>query len=515
DNDIGYGLLRYLTTAGDAALADRPTPQLMFNYLGRFNAAADGEWAHAAEPTGLADSDPDQALSHAITLNAVTADGADGPSLIANWSWAGRLFGRDEIAALAQLWFAALQALVGHAEQPQAGGFTPSDLPLVTLRQPEIERIEAAHPPLADLLPLAPLQQGLLFHALYSQDRVDAYHIQMHVDLAGPLEAEALHRAGDALLRRHPHLRASFQHQNLDHPVQLIIRDLMLPWREVDLSALAPDRQAETLEALLAADPQQALDPRRPPLLRFLLIRLGPERHRLVSTNHHLILDGWSGPLLFQELFALYQNQALPAPTPYRDYLAWLAAGDRAASRQIWADYLAGLDGPSLVAPQAAAHGGGTPERFETLLSAERTDALNHQARRHGLTLNTVIQAAWAVLLAQLTGCQDVVFGITVAGRPPELPGIEQMIGLFINTLPLRLHVAPRATLLELMGGLQDGQSRLLGHQQLDLVELHRLAGHGVLFDTHVGFENYPIDAAIAEPAPGLRLTGSGHHGGD
>jgi amino acid adenylation domain-containing protein/non-ribosomal peptide synthase protein (TIGR01720 family) len=517
DNGLGYGLLRYLNPETAADLAARRAPQLAFNYLGRLAAPADADWSPAPEAGALGGGgDPRMPLAHAITLNALTSDREDGPTLVATWSWAGELFSQDEINSLAGLWFKALEAIVAHAGQTAAGGFTPSDLSLVRLDQQTIEQIEARNPPLVDILPLSPLQHGLLFHALYDHGRVDAYHVQTSIELTGPLDAARLRAAVDALLQRHPNLGAAFLHQDLEAPLQIIPRAVILPWLDIDLTDRAT--QSADLEIILAADQRRPFVPAKPPMLRFMLVRLAPDRHRLVCTHHHLILDGWSMPLLFQELFGLYQHgadaRALPRPTPYRDYLAWIGQQDRAATEQVWAEYLADLDAPTRVLPTRPGTGA-SPEILDSSLSGAQTEALTRLAHRHGLTLNTIIQAAWGLLLAQITGRDDVVFGITVAGRPPELPGVEAMIGLFINTLPLRLRLDPRETLRALMSRLQDQQARLTAHQQIGLSELHRIAGHAELFNTHLVFENYPVDMSIAEPVPGLRLAAAGNHGGD
>jgi amino acid adenylation domain-containing protein/non-ribosomal peptide synthase protein (TIGR01720 family) len=516
DNGFGYGLLRYLNLETAADLATRPAPQLAFNYLGRFAAPADADWSPAPEADALGGGDPRMPLAHAITLNALTSDGEDGPTLVATWTWAGELFSQDEITSLAGLWFKALEAIVAHAGQAAAGGFTPSDLSLVRLDQQTIEQIEVRNSPLADILPLSPLQHGLLFHALYQHGRVDAYHVQTGIDLAGPLDAVRLRAAAAALLQRHPNLGAAFIHQDLESPLQIIPRAVILPWLDIDLTDAA--MQSADLKTILAADQHRPFDPAKPPMLRFMLIRLAVDRHRLVCTHHHLILDGWSMPLLFQELFGLYQHdadvRALPRPTSYRDYLAWIDQQDRAATEQVWAEYLVDLDAPTLVLPTRPGTGASS-EVLEGGLSGVQSEALTRLAHRHGLTLNTIIQTAWGLLLAQITGRDDIVFGVTVAGRPPELPGVEAMIGLFINTLPLRLRLEPRETLLALMTRLQDQQARLTAHQQIGLSELHRIAGHAELFDTHLVFENYPVDMSVAEQLAGVRLAAAGNHGGD
>ncbi|SEB73448.1 non-ribosomal peptide synthase domain TIGR01720/amino acid adenylation domain-containing protein, partial [Rhizobiales bacterium GAS188] len=495
DNGLGYGLLRYLNPETAAALEGFAGPQIGFNYLGRIAAPVARDWGLAPEAQALGGG-LEMPLAHAIELNAATYDRAQGSELTAHWSWAGDLFGEAEIRDLAATWFRALEALVSHAAKPHAGGLTPSDVSLIALSQAEIEHLEVQHPELADILPLSPLQQGLLYHALYDEEAPDAYSVQLVLELNGPLDVASLRLAGQALLERHANLRAGFIQAGLETPVQIIPREVHLPWQEIDLSGLGAGAREAELTRLLEEDRTCRFNPARPPLLRFLLIRLAEERHQLVFSNHHLLLDGWSGSILLQELFALYEARGdagtLPRVTPYRDYLAWVRQQDRAAAETAWREALAGLAEPLRIAP-GAVRASVLQETVRIDLSRELSDALTRQIRRHGLTLNTVIQGAWGLLLGRLSGRDDVVFGVTVAGRPPELAGMEGAVGLFINTVPLRLRLPGAEALIDLLTRLQDEQSRLLAHQHLGLTEIQRLAGLGELFDTAMVFENYPV----------------------
>jgi hypothetical protein len=270
--------------------------------------------------------------------------------------------------------------------------------------------------------------------------------------------------------------------------------------------------RAERLAGILAQDRAERFDLGAAPLLRFTLIRLAPDRHRLVLTNHHILMDGWSTPVLVQELFTLYAQRdnagALPRVTPYRDYLAWIAAQDRDAAIAVWRDALAGLDAATRVAAHDPGRAPIMPEQITLALSEPLTTALSLAARRQGLTLNTLVQAAWAILLGRMTGRDDVVFGVTVAGRPPEIAGIERMVGLFINTLPLRIKLPPAKSLATFLREVQESQSGLAAQQHLGLAEIQNLAGLGDLFDTLMVFESYPVDRdGLAAGAAGLRLT--------
>ncbi|MEV6419528.1 amino acid adenylation domain-containing protein [Streptomyces sp. NPDC051662] len=519
DLGIGYGVLRHLDPAAAPELSALGTPRAGFNYLGRIAAQGREDWDITAEFTTLPDSDG--ALTppggHLLGLDAVTVDGPAGPRLNATWSWAETAFTEAEIRELAELWFTALDALVVHARTPGAGGHSPSDLPLVPLQQTEIEHLESAHPGLMDVLPLTPLQQGLLFHSLYAPDSPDVYQAQLVLCLRGEVDGEALRAAAAGLLERHPNLRAAFVHHELPRPVQVVPGALVPEWRETDLGVVSAGRRERVFDRLAAADLRRRFELDRPPLLRFTLFAWGPDEHRLVLTHHHLVLDGWSVSLLVGELFALYAEGgapgALPAVTPYREHLSVLAAQDGDAARDAWRAALAGAEAPSLLQGtdgEAVVRGGAVPVRSVEFTLPEALTASLRDLSAHGLTLNTVVQGAWALLLARHGGVRDVVFGTTVSGRRPEIAGMESMIGLFINTVPVRLRFDPAETVLNLLARFQDEQAALLPHQHLGLGDIQRLVGRRELFDTHVVFENYPLDrVSLARATPGLRLVHS------
>ena len=502
-NGIGFGLLRYLNPQTSAMLAGLPKPQIGFNYLGRFAIADESaetrleNWSPAPESGGLGGGgNAELPLSHSIDLNAQTQDHPDGPRLIAVWSWADAVCTEDEVRALADTWFEALGALVAHVARPDAGGYSPSDLSLVPLTQAQIDLVESADPePLDDVLPLTPLQEGLLFHAQYDEDAPDVYNIQIAVDVEGGLDPRRLRDAAARLLRRHANLRACFRQQGLDRPVQVVRRDVELPWFEVDLRGLPTVERDARLTELMDADRVRRFAVEHPPLFRFTLIQLDEHHSRFVLTTHHILLDGWSGPLVMRELFVLYAGGDLPDTTPYRQYLSWLSSQDRQAALSTWHTVLDGVTEPTLIAPDDSDRRPAVPDELLVRVPQALTSSLDAAIRRHGITLNTAVQAAWGVLLGRLTGRDDVVFGGTVSGRPPEIAGVETMVGLFINTLPVRVTVRPGESWADLLGRLQLQQAELMSYQYLGLPDILRAQGMDTLFDTLTVTENYPMDA--------------------
>ncbi|HVW44154.1 MAG TPA: amino acid adenylation domain-containing protein [Amycolatopsis sp.] len=333
-----------------------------------------------------------------------------------------------------------------------------------------------------DILPLSPLQQGLFFHARFDSES-DVYTVRSVLHLDGKIDSKRLRDAAQTLLTRHPNLRACFVDEDLDGPVQLVPDEVDLPWTEVDGEPPAEPARFDLAE---------------PPLLRMTLARLGETSHRLVISNHHILLDGWSLPLLVRDLLALYAGSTPARPRPYRDYLTWLSTRDTEGAKKAWSEALDGVE-PTLLAP-AAPRVPVRPGKIRLDLPAE---GLYARAREQRLTVNTVVQTLWGRVLARLTGRDDVVFGATVSGRPADLPGAEEMIGLFINTVPVRIRAGAS------MREIQDEQSSLLEHSYLGLSEIQR--GTGELFDTLIVFENYPIDSAAvgdAEARAGITISG-------
>ncbi|NEA98684.1 non-ribosomal peptide synthetase [Streptomyces sp. SID13726] len=360
-------------------------------------------------------------------------------------------------------------------------------------------------PALADVLPLTPLQEGLLFHAVYEHERdaADVYLVQLVFELEGPVDGARLRAAWQALLDRHPNLRAAFRRRKGGAPVQVVPHRATLPWTETDLDT------EETWSRLLDEDRDRGFDPATPPLLRCTLAHLPDGRHRLLVTHHHILLDGWSVSVLVRELLALYEKPGadLPPAPAYRTFLEWLGRQDRTAAESAWRTALDEVTEPTRLAPPNPGPGPLAQARAE--LPEATGAALTALARRLGVTANSLVQTAWSILLSRTTGRNDVVFGATVSGRPATLPGVESMVGLFVNTVPVRVRLRPDRSLSDLLREVQDGYIGLLDHHHLGLADIQRTTGLPELFDTLVVFENYPMDEAARPGADSLRITGT------
>ncbi|KUI23166.1 non-ribosomal peptide synthetase [Mycobacterium sp. IS-1496] len=347
-----------------------------------------------------------------------------------------------------------------------------------------------------DVMALSPLQQGLYSMTMLAGTEHtdgDPYVIAMAADVTGTLDTTRLRECASAMLTRHPNLRAGFFRGDLPRPVQVVPARVDLPWQHVQA------RDADEVAALEDRERRRPFDLERGPAIRFLLIELPGSTWRLVIVAHHIVIDGWSLPLFVGELVALYRAggdlSALGGPPrPYRDYIGWLAGRDQAASRALWAEHLAGIDAPTLLTPALSAvePAAGLPRRTEVALDAAATHRLTEAARSRGVTVNTLVQMAWAAMLSVFTDRRDVTFGMTVSGRPDELAGVETMVGLFINTVPLRVRLDPVDTVGGQCLSLQRTAAALREHSYLAHAELRALAGVGELFDSLLVYENFP-----------------------
>jgi mycobactin peptide synthetase MbtF len=370
-------------------------------------------------------------------------------------------------------------------------------------------------PGIEDVMALSPLQEGLyslttLAEFADGEPADDPYVIGIAADISGGLDVALLRDCAEKMLVRHPNLRASFFSRGIPRPVQIVPSRVELPWRIV---AAAP----EDVPRLETGERRRPFDLEHGPAIRFLLIELPGEQWRLVLTAHHIVIDGWSLPVFVNEMMILYQAggdlSALPvAPRPYRDYIGWLASRDPEASQRVWREHLRGLPGPTLL---AAALGSvettdgqqtALPRTTQLRLPAQTTARLVEDTRSRGITVNTLMQMAWALMLSRLTDSRDVVFGVTVSGRPPELTGVETMVGLFINTVPLRVRLDPTALVDEQCRAVQRNAALLREHSYLGHAQLRALGGVGEMFDTLLVYENFPMDGLTA----GGELTAGG-----
>jgi amino acid adenylation domain-containing protein/non-ribosomal peptide synthase protein (TIGR01720 family) len=505
DKGLGYGALRYLgSPQARAELAALPPPRITFNYLGQFDRQfeAGALFTPSTEGNGIA-QDPSASLGNWLVVEGQVYGG----ELSLSWGFSREMFDTATVQRLADVYAQELLALIEHCCTLEAAQATPSDFPLARIDQAQLDGLPLAIANLEDLYPLSPMQQGMLFHTLY-EPQVGAYISQLRLDIGG-LDTERFTRAWQAAVERHDSLRSSFHWQGLDTAHQAIARQVALPLQVLE---------ATDTDALADAERAQGFALGRAPLFRLKLVRIGVDAWHLIYTSHHILMDGWSNAQLLAEVIQHYAaGQALPVPAgQYRDYLGWLQQQSATAGEQFWKAALAPLQAPTLLAealrPPVDATGS---EEHRLTLDCRATQHLADFARQHKVTLNTLLQAAWSLLLQRYTGQDCVVFGATVAGRSAPLPGIEQQLGLFINTLPLVCAMKPDQTVSQWLGELQGLNLAMREFEHVPLYDIQGWAGQqgAALFDSLLVFENFPVAQALKQGAPaGLSFANLHNH---
>ncbi|MFP2932622.1 condensation domain-containing protein, partial [Pyxidicoccus sp. 3LG] len=479
---IGYGLLRYLRDEAGTTLAVLPAPEVSFNYLGQLDSLADASalFGLTLESAGP-DHDAQGLRQHMLDINGHVMDGR----LVLRWTYSDNLHERSTIERLASACLDSLRALI-HS-RPEHG-------------EPSIE----------DTYPLAPLQREMLRRTRQSPG-TGAYVTQLTWEFHHGLDVPAFRRAWEELLRRHAILRTSFLDEQPRQPHQQVHAQLDLPWHEHDWRALPEPVQRERWEALLRSDRARGFEPGTAPLLRLHLAHTGEATASFAWSFHHLLMDGWSVGQLMDELLATYAAlpHTPPPRPPYRDFITWLERQDPAASEPYWRESLSGPTAPTPL-PGDRGHGHAAPgpqpwREHLTVLPQSLTTELAAFARRHQLTLNTLALGAWAHVLGHHAGTDTVVTRVIVAGRPPELPGVESIIGPFINALPLRIPLPRRERCLPWLQDLQARQLALAEHAHTDAEQLHARTGLPPPETLYV-FENYPMDASVGARTRDLGL---------
>ncbi|WP_326822070.1 non-ribosomal peptide synthetase [Streptosporangium sp. NBC_01756] len=483
-NGVSYGALRYLTGTG----FDAPAPQVLFNYLGRFDAGASGDWQLAGATGQLGEKrDPRMRLPRVLEFNAIAEPGPTGAyELVTTISWPDGVFADEDVATIGEYFRAALAGLAALDQ----GGHSPSDFGAVSLTQADVDALDG--PALRDILPLTPLQEGLYFHSVFDDDSAGSYVEQQILTLDGDVDADRLAAAATRLLALYPNLAARFVALADGRVVSVLESGVRAPFTTLE----RPGITGEELRDYAERDRRAGIDLATGPLMRYTLIRTGPRRNVLVQTVHHIIADGWSVPPMLRALLAEYHAPGTVYPQgDFAGYVRRLAALDDDESDRVWRDQLAGLPGPSLVAE------GHTPSDRFAETAVQPDDDLDAAVRSAGVPLSVAVHSAWAVTLGGILPGKDVVFGSTVSGRDADVPGIDDMVGLLINTIPVRARWDGTTTARDLLASVREHQSAVLPHQHVSLTRIGRQVGGGPLFDTLVVFD-------VATDVDGLRRPG-------
>jgi amino acid adenylation domain-containing protein/non-ribosomal peptide synthase protein (TIGR01720 family) len=515
---IGYGVARYLSNDPQifGALARLAQPEVLFNYLGQFDGVLSG--SHLLRPMATGNGTDRSVAGNRTHLLEISAH-VSGGALTVEWSYSGNVHADSTIAGVVRDFAENLRAVIRHCQPGRALQPCVSDFALANLAESQLSAIVAKTcegagqvsllEEIEDIYPLSSTQQGLFFHGLRTPES-GAYFEQLTATLDGKLDVDAFEQAWQWIAQHQPVLRTAFVwEESLNEPLQVVRRYARLQVGQHDWTGLSDDRRREQLERFLQQDRKRGFTLSKAPLARIALIQLTDQTRQFVFSFHHLLLDGWSVPLLFKEFFAVYEALRCGKPPdqqpvrPYRDYIAWLRDQNPEKLEAYWRKTLKGLTSPTRLLSRGSQSAPTVNYGRQIVRLNETTTAeLQSLARRNHLTLNTLLLGAWSLILGKYSQSDDVMCGVTTSGRPAGLAGVENMLGLFINTLPVRFKLDWQADMLTWCRQLQEEQAEWREYEYSPLVQVHgwsEIPRNQSLFESIFVFENYPVDDSLLD----------------
>ncbi|NMZ05627.1 non-ribosomal peptide synthetase [Pseudomonas proteolytica] len=520
---LGYGVLRYLADSTcRQAMAALPNASITFNYLGQFDQSFDSQALfHPLEASAGPAHDPDAPLPNALSVDSQVYGG----ELVLRWTFSRERHDQQTISELADAYLGELQSLIAHCLRDDAGGLTPSDFPLAHLTQAQLDALPVPASAIEDVYPLTPMQEGLLLHTLL-EPGTGLYYMQDRYRINSELNPERFALAWKAVIARHEALRASFCWNVGEDMLQVIHKPGSTPIEYLDWTGTPAEQQEPRLQALLKSEREAGFDLLNQAPFHLRLIRVGEARYWFMMSNHHILIDAWCRSLLMNDFFDIYmalgegREAQLAAPPRYRDYIAWLQRQNLAEARQWWQQNLQGFERTTPIPSdrpfmrEHAGHSGGmVVGDCYTRLDVREGAQLRELAQAHQLTVNTFAQAAWALVLRRLSGERDVLFGVTVAGRPVDMPQMQRTVGLFINSIALRVKVPEDdqpCSVRQWLSTLLDSNMQLREYEYLPLVTIQEhseLPKGQPLFDSLFVFENAPVEVSVLDRAQSLNAT--------
>ena len=517
---IGYGVLSHLSPDKEVrALYPDNIWDVIFNYLGQLDniTKSTSLLSGASESTGLSLS-PKNRFTNKLSINS----GIIGGSLEVIWSYSSNDYKKETIQKLAESYLHNLQDIIESSKLKNNREFTPSDFGLEgKLPIKELDSLFnnfSIDFPISYVSELSPMQEGMLFHSLFSKT-TGVYLNQFVLSFSSSsLEVDSLQKSLNYLIAGHSILRSSFVYEEISHPVQLVHSDISFPLEVKDWSMKSSELQVESLASFIASDQHEGFDFSKPPLARAILLDLGGGSYKLVLTYHHILLDGWSVPILMKELFETYEVYASgkvpekPMEDHYRDYINYIASRDRESEEEFWYSYLksSNFEGSLPFVDTKVPHrnkGEGIFEEKELIFDEDFTNKIKEYAKFRKVTVNSLVQGVWSILLSRYTNSSEIVFGVTVSGRPSAMSNIESRVGLYINTLPLVVKDIEQASLDTVFSSIQENHLRTREYQYSSLSDIKKYSGiEKEFFDSVLVFQNYPI-AKIKDSSKSLGIS--------
>ncbi|GGH70057.1 hypothetical protein GCM10008014_54100 [Paenibacillus silvae] len=506
---IGYGILRYLAeTRGDERFV--LAPEISFNYLGQFDQDYDGSGSQPSPFSPGSDSSPNAMMDFVLDINGMVSEGV----LELNIRYGKTQYKRETVERLGTLLQSSLREIISHCISKEKPELTPSDVLLQDMTVEELEQLTehtAVLGELENVYTLTPLQKGMLFHSLLDADS-EAYFEQVTFDLHGSLNVEAFTQGLDTLVQRNEALRTNFVTGWRDEPIQVVFRERKCEVYFEDIRPSYHKDPEKTIAEFVSEDKANKFDLAQGSLMRVTVLRTGEESYHVIWSHHHILMDGWCMSFMIKEVFdtyfAIQEKHApeLPPVTSYSKYIEWLEAQDAAKASLYWSEYLAGYDQQTRLPQektQLRQHAFEMAE-MDVELGKGLTGQIERAARQQQVTLNTFMQTIWGLVLQIYNNSEDVVFGSVVSGRPAEIPGIESMIGLFINTIPVRIQGKAEHTVADILRTTQDQALASRAYETYPLFEIQSLSEQKRDLINHIMvFENYPMEEQIEQVVGG------------
>ncbi|MBA9085510.1 amino acid adenylation domain-containing protein/non-ribosomal peptide synthase protein (TIGR01720 family) [Fontibacillus solani] len=506
---IGYGILKYLSGQFDeSALAMRP--EICFNYLGQFDQELDKSDLELSPYSSGAAMSENMVSTYALEVNGMIVGGRLEFSL----SYSTKQYRKETMEQLAELYQKNLLDVISHCAAKKITEPTPSDFLVKGMTLEELQQLSQQMERsgnIENIYPLAPMQKGMMFHSQMDPDS-GAYFEQMTFTMKGTLSQDVFVQSLDILTGRHDVLRTNFYTGWKDQTLQVVFRDRRTKFIYEDLRSMPEPELESFIKKLQQEDKAKGFDLAQDALMRITVVRTGESEYRFLWSFHHILMDGWCLFIVAKEVFSTYislsnnEKLELGRAWPYRQYFEWLEQQDAGAAASYWREYLSGYE-QQITLPQAKTRrrtGEYVSEKWVCTLGRELTGRIQKTAKRQQVTVNTLIQTAWGILLQRYNGTDDVVFGNVVSGRPADIPGIETMIGLFINTVPVRIRCHSEATVEEVMRTVQEQALSSQAYDTYPLYEIQALSSQKQGLINHiVVFENYPVDQQVEEMESG------------
>ncbi|RZM27139.1 MAG: amino acid adenylation domain-containing protein, partial [Pedobacter sp.] len=521
DKGLGYGVLRH--TIRNATPTETDPWDIIFNYLGQVDTTLIEE---SILQRSMESSGSSQSEVHVVKEKLFLSSSVQEGQLVLQWRYSTLHYQTSTIELLIENYENNLQSLISHCvdQGKKSLVYTPSDYGVGTvITYQELDKFleesvngQKRKAQITSLYGLSGLQQGMLFHGLYD-GRAGSYVEQLSCDVIGVTDPTVIFDSWNDLLARHSILRSSFHYDDFAVPIQSVYLEAKLPITELDYSNISSSEQIIALEEYQVADRAKGFNFKEVPLMRLAFIRLSADRYRMLLSYHHILFDGWSLPILLEEFLNIYDllSSGIQGLTfeedRYEDYIRYIESRDKFAAERYWKKYLQRVEQPTLLpfigTTIDRTKGAGAYKAELLRFGFEQTSRISDYAHTHHLTLNTIMQGIWSFLLHRYTGSDDILYGVIVSGRPEELPGVEQRVGMYINTLPLHSTIEENQSVTEWLQAIQNDQVSSRQYQYTPLQDIQRWTGvQGDLFDSILVFENYPVSKVISSAQWNLQV---------